>query len=239
MKPIIRWTIGPGSNRGLSCLQMSIKSFRGLYGDSFDYYIMYNGIPAPDFKLDFVNKINQAEHSNSLMYRPWDCCWKLYPPRINIDTAEIFMDNDFILVKKVKEFDLLIKHDMPFMSQGLGMHYGRYTSQVRPGMKLNCGFFGLPKGFDFAVTIKDICKKDIYKKWVDHYDDQGVIASTMCRFPKFNILPLRRIAIVGPAQKECPDAKEGYHFVYLNRKGVDHPGWRDYLQKTKRMVKML
>jgi hypothetical protein len=216
---------------------MSIKSFYNLYGDAFDYNVLYNNLSSPlSLDFSFVKIHNQAEYSDTLPYPPWDCCWKLYPPRLNMGGAEIWMDNDFILAKKIPEIDALIDDGIPFMTQGLMRNYGRYDNQVKRH-DLNCGFFGLPYGFDFAKTIVDICKHDVQKKWVDHYDDQGVVASTMCRFPKFNILSLKRIPIVGPSNRTCPDDKEGYHFVYMNRINLKHPGWGHYMRSRRNNIK--
>ncbi len=154
MKPIIRWTIGGKVNpRGITCLKMSIKSFYSLYGNDFDYYVMWNGMPSsPELDFDFINILNQSDYSDSLPYPPWDCCWKLYPPRINIRVPEIWMDNDFILVKKIQEIDSLIKAHEPFMTQGLMRNYGNYNSQVK-NYHLNCGFFGLPTNPSSSASI--------------------------------------------------------------------------------------
>lgn len=240
-KPTCRWTLGGKVNpRAITCLKMSIKSFYNLYGDDFDYYVMWNGLPAlPDFThFPFINTIDQKLHSDSLPYPPWDCCWKLYPPRLDVSAPEIWMDNDFILVKKIPEIDDLIYKNIPFMTQGLMRNYGRYNSQVK-NYNLNCGFFGLPTGFDFATTIKEICRRDIEKRWVDHYDDQGMIAATMCRFPKFNMIPLNRIPIIGAEKPDCPKDKDGYHFVYLNRFNLKHLGWNSYNKQLRNKIKVI
>lgn len=98
-KPIIRWTIGGNvSQHGIDCLGNSINCWKDLYGDSFDYFLCYNNIDVN--KLNFgVNLINQHEHLNSLSIQPNSTAWKLYPPRISLQSHEIFIDNDLIIYK--------------------------------------------------------------------------------------------------------------------------------------------
>ncbi len=86
--------------------------------------------------------------------------------------------------------------------------------------------------------IVDICRNDVKKHWSDHYDDQGVVAATMCRFNKFNLIPLSRIPIIGAEKQQCPYDKDGYHFVYLNRMKLTHLGWISY-NKQKRRIKLI
>lgn len=216
MKNIVRWTIGNVSSEGFECLEKSVSNFIKLYGDQFDYFICYNNIKEEKLKWSRdlkINLINQHDHIDSINITPvgHNPCWKLYPPRINKNAYEIFIDNDLILHKKIN-LDKFIEKNVFFITQALKKNYGSLDEKITSDNYYNTGFFGLPKNFDFKKHINKLIKKYKIDLNSDHFEEQGVVAHI---FHKNN----PEIILLGDIYVSFEDyqmGKYGLHFVGLN-----------------------
>ena len=216
MKNIVRWTIGNCSEEGVECLRESICKFIEIYNDQFDYFICYNNIEKE--KLVWSKKINiklidQKKYANSLKIKPYDKnpCWKLYPPRLRINSYEIFIDNDLIIYKKIN-LDEFIKSNIFFITQALKKNYGSLENFVKNKYNLNTGFFGIPKNFDLKKQINKIIKKYELNWDTSHFEEQGVISYIISN-NKHEIINLEKIYV---SFEDYQLAKNGFHFVGLN-----------------------
>lgn len=218
MKPIIRWTIGNVSNYGIDCLQASVSSFLKLYKNNFDYFICYNNL---DFnKIKFLEKynlnfLNQEEHKDSVCIEPIsNPCWKLYPPRINLDVHEIFIDNDLIVYKKIPLIDkFLDSNKLFFITEAVKRSYSDNLNNFIHN-KFNSGFFGVPPKFDFLKKINNIINKYEIVSW-EHsiFEEQSVVAKIIEEENNFSVISLDEIHV---CFEEIKNSKFGLHFVGLN-----------------------
>lgn len=213
MKPIIRWTIGKALQPGFKCLSYSVNSFRKIYGDRFDYYVLYNS-RCPNVDANVVKQEGNVVGP----------AWKLVPPRLSINSPEIFMDNDLVLVKRLPEIDMLLDANVPFMTEGLKRNFGKYERLLKPKYILNSGLFGLPSGFDFQAKMEST-----KNNWDNYYDEQGFVAWIMTSFPNLNIIPRKCVGICRP-DDPLPDYSHGIHFCGLNHAGKSHKGWAGFMK---------
>ena len=108
-------------------------------------------------------------------YLPINEMWKMYPPRYDINSHEIVMDNDFIIFDKCQVLEDFFKGNHTLLLRGKARSYGKYDHLVPQPFAINSGFFGMPPNFDFLKKIKYACKNDIERKWTSWCDDQGII----------------------------------------------------------------
>jgi hypothetical protein len=220
MKPIIRWTIGNVHHAGFQTLAHSVKLFKRVY-NNFDLFVCHNVLS--DSQIDFLKSLNVnlvKQSSGTLICEPRGVAWKLYPPRIDITRHEIFIDNDVLIFKTLDEIQWFLDSDKCFIiTEALRRLFGHSDKHVPEGLKLNSGLFGIPPRFDFAQAINE-CESHC---WQDRYDEQGVVATIICRH-NYKMIPLTKIAV-------CYDkficGTHGIHFCGVNSGLVKH--WDKFL----------
>lgn len=235
MKPIVRWTLGPTRcPEAIECLQNSIRYFQHFYKDKFDYFVMNNS----SIKLQVdAEVVDQFQFINDLKFPAFGPAWKLFPPRLRIDSHEIFIDNDLILFAKHPIIDqFLNSRDMIFCTEGYAKRFGVFQNLITKNIKLNSGFFGLPPNFDFKTRIEEVSnifdlppffnfkhelehrhKKIGYAKMFfdifSRYDEQGCVSLILTNYDNFKLVPIKDISV-------CVDKLKigffGVHFVGLN-----------------------
>jgi hypothetical protein len=234
-KPIIRWTIGDiKKNNSLFCLHHSIKTFYNIYKDRFDYYLMFNSKNTPPLYFSFLNMIDQKDHKDALPLKPHGFAWKLYPPRLNMEVPEIFIDNDIVIYKELEEIEALVKHGKPFITKDAYRIYGKYDDLIDKDLQINSGFFGLPINFDFKESILENLVNEKWEGW----DEQGLVAKLMLSM-NATLIPLEKINILTPTE-EGEFGTHGTHFVVLNRQD-EHINWTRFcnrLQEKKMAMKL-
>lgn len=212
-KPIIRWTIGDVHPLGFQILKHSINTMRKLYGDSFQYFVCCNNVDVK--KLDFNAEIIDCskDYKNSLPLSPTDSKWKLYPPRLDISTHEIVMDNDVVLHKKFPKFDEFLKdNNKILLCQGHGRQFGPFFDpKVIKGVSLNSGIYGMPPNFDLRQKIIDETKE--INKWQSWWDDQGVLAAIFFKEEYIKI----SLTDVSICHTDYSVGKYGVHFCAANK----------------------
>lgn len=227
MKTIIRWTIGEVSDHGFACLKFSVKKVIEMYGRrNFEYFICHNGESESRLRpcVSGVGLLRQEEFTDSLPTPPggsFGVSWKLYPPRIDLDAYEIFMDNDVVLHKKI---DFEKYKDICFISEALKRSYGSFDGQIKGTLVMNSGLFGLPQGFDFSLALSNaIAKFDV--KWDNSYfEEQGLVAYVISN-EKHVVLDKNDIIITW-GNPSCFIGQYGTHFIGLNH--GDSRYWKKY-----------
>jgi hypothetical protein len=219
MNPVVRWTIGNVSNVGIKSLNSSIKSFVNIYKDKFKYYVCYNQINFN--KISFlkkykVNFVNQQECINSLKVPPIknNPCWKIYPPRINKNVHEIFIDNDLIIYKKIDIIDFFLEKKFLFIiTEAYKKRYGIFDNFIDDNFIVNTGFFGLPPSYEFEEDLNKNLPNWIESK--NHFDEQGLIAFILMN-KEVKIINLNDINVCIKERINLK-GKYGMHFVGINK----------------------
>ena len=214
-KPIIRWTIGNASKEGIDCLKFSVKNIVRIYKKEFDYFICFNKINKDKIKWakDYnIKLVNQEEYKKSLDTEPIDHpCWKLYPPRLNIESYEIFIDNDLVIDRRL-DFNIFIKNNYFFISEAIKQSYGTMQKTIIKKPYLNSGLFGIPPGFDFREEINSTIKKFNIKWTNSHFEEQAIVAYILIK-NSCKIISLKEIYV---CYDEIKESNFGFHFVGLN-----------------------
>ncbi len=234
-KPLLRYTISGGHHVGFQIFKCSVKSIQKLLGDAVEIVICYNKLgPARLKYLENlgVRLVDQSAHVDSLSAKPRGPAWKIYPPRLDIDRHEIFIDNDLILtavpgaVQRFMDF-----RDRYFITTAIRRNYGVHNSFVASGMSVNSGLFGLPPGFDFGAEIEKIITQS-GSIWSGHFDEQGAVASILLSQIRCEVIPFAEVTAILPPM-DYQRGTCGTHFVGANA-GVDGM-WNRYLSDQSLM----
>jgi len=219
MKPILRWTMGSSNPIDLEILELSIKNIKKHYQDTFDYYICHNNIDAKLLRIFDVNLVEQKPIPG--MYQPKGVAWKLYPPRLSIQTHEIFMDSDVVLWKKLEEIDKFLNNkDLFLFTEALFYNHGRFKTNI----KLNSGIIGIPPNFDFQQALVKNMQDGV--GWHNYFDEQGMVATIFSNKP-YVVIPMSKVGICH--YDTMPKSTHGLHFVSAKRK----QSWSAFKEQSK------
>lgn len=231
MKPLARYTISQCSEEGFAALSHSVKLFKEIYPE-FDIVICYNNLNKNG--LDFVKSLNtnlldQINYKNSLIYEPWDATWKLYPPRLRLNSHELIIDNDLILYDRLPAIDqFLNSQDLFIITTAHFNGYGNYSSIVNSNIWTNSGLIGLYPGYNLQDKINMFLKLYPATRWKSHNDDEAVLTYLMLK-ENYLLIPLNHIYSCN-VRNPFRLGEYGSHFVSLN-KGVTNY-WKLYLESV-------
>jgi len=217
-KTIVRWTVGDVSEQGFACLRLSVNKIIEMYGhDEFRYFVCHNGISKKRLNsLPKVNLVDQEKFADSLPIPPSGVSWKLYPPRLDMEAREVFIDNDLVLYAKINFERISLGC---FISEAMYRLYGSFNPRINSPINMNSGFFGVPPGFDFHSELSGT----IIKFGIDwqscYFEEQGAVAYVLHKNPHW-IVRMNEITVFNPDQEPDPErlklAKYGAHFTGLN-----------------------
>lgn len=254
-KPLFRWTCGSCLQQGLDILAESInRTTKSLGIDNFDWVICYNNLYRDD--LAFLQKAI-GDKPIQLIAQNWSTCpvddncqnprrkdgsfewngnrcggtmWKVCPPRLRMETHEIVMDNDIILLKKFHQIDdflnqtkkcLVLEEPIRF--------YGRYDCLFGDATTfLNSGFMGFPPGYDYGAELFKVWTK--YSKYMNltQADEQGLLMFTLDQQPNIRIKKEQMVEVLNRDFKAIITGhEEGIHFTQANRI-PNHFAWKMY-----------
>ena len=230
MRPLARWTIGNVKNEGFEMLKESVRLFKMIYPE-FDCVVCYNEISKERLPKD-----------TELFFQTHDCCaipvkpksinaWKLFPPRLRINSHEIFLDNDVVICGRIPQITEFLAGERPLC---YGCHderpfpYGSFAKLFKnsniPQFKLNSGIFGLPPGYDFEKDLIDNIERLRLSEW-GYFDEQGLVATCL--------LGGNPILISKDDISNCWTGLEigryGFHFCGHNTEELD--AWKAYKRK--------
>jgi hypothetical protein len=263
MRPIFRWTIGGTTNIGYDCLDYSITSVFKLYGDTFDYYILYN-----NSNVQMLREV-VGHRAVTLISQSWEdspipipeylnsgsSLWKFCPARLNINCHEIVSDNDVVIVNKVKQIDeFLSRSDSMILVEDPIKFQGNFR-HLFSDVNYNAGFVGLPPGYDLGNEMKIIWEENGRPKVVGRSDEQGLTTAAMKK-GNFLFISKKQFTLVHPQggtlysiydeQKNSSDfgfykinffydGSDAYHFVGINR-NERHDHWDMFKKQLKQKL---
>jgi len=170
--------------------------------------------------------IDQRTINFNLPYDPSGPGWKLYPPRLNIDAWELWLDNDLILYEMPPAIEEFFQSDRLLISEAFKRSYSeRFDSLVPQGVNYNSGILGLPPGFDFEAHLTPLMQDRV--GWTDHFDEQSLVAHIFHKHDPL-IVPMKEVQVL---QERYIKGSHGIHFVGLNGGDVKH--WNRY--KSERL----
>jgi len=224
-KPAIRWTIGPFSKTSFNVLKLSIRNIRKIYRDQFHLTVTYNNVNSEDIeRLDIDSAINQCVISHNMPLQPPEIkqagpAWKLYPARTSLETHEIMLDNDVVIIKKMEAIDRFLSSDSLFLiTESLQRSYSvRYDSKIRKEFNVNSGFVALPPFFDY---VSEISKNTSQAIWTDMFDEQSIVACVL-QSHDVEVIPKEHISVIG-STTEYQLGKYGVHFIGINSGFDEH-----------------
>lgn len=256
-KPLFRWTVGNCLQQGLDILAESIsRTTKALGVENFDWVICYNGLNREDLQF-LTNAIGTKPIQ--LYAQNWSHCpvddicqsprrkdgsfewngnlcggtmWKLCPARMRMESHEIVMDNDIILLKKFPQIDeFLNSNEKVLMLEEPIRFYGRYDCLFgADDTYLNSGLMGFPPGYDYGA--------EVYNNWVQYgkymnisqADEQGLLMYTLNKMPSVRVKKDQMIQVLHRDFKtNITGHEEGIHFTQSNRI-PNHLSWQKYQQ---------
>lgn len=262
-KPLFRFTVGNCLPQGLEILSESInKTTQTLGIDNWDWAICYNGLSKEDVQL-LIDAID--DKPIRLIAQNWATCpiidncqsprrndgsyeydgkrcggtmWKVCPARMRMDSHEIIMDNDIILLKKFPQIDeWLSQTNKTLILEEPIRFYGRYDNLFPiEGPFLNSGFMGMPPGFDFGSEIVKMWQQHGSYENISQADEQGLLVHTLNQRPNIRIRPDQMIEVLHRDMKTVITGHEqSIHFTQANRM-QNHPAWKRYKEIAKNSV---
>jgi hypothetical protein len=260
-KPLFRWTVGNCLQQGLDILAESInRTTRALGIENWDWAICYNGLNRDDLK--FLQGVI-GNRPIQLVPQHWATCpipdncqtprrkdgsfewngnrcggtmWKVCPPRLRMETHEIVMDNDIVLLKKFPQIDeFLSSNDKALILEEPIRFYGRYDCLFgAEETYLNSGLMGFPPGYDYGSAIYDNWEK--YGKYMNltQADEQGILTYTLNQLPSVRIKKEQMIEVLHRDFKtKLTGHEQGIHFTQANRI-PNHHQWQKYQELVSR-----
>ncbi len=254
-KPLFRWTCGNCLQQGLDVLAESIqRTTKALGIDNWDWAICYNGLSRDQLKF-----ISDAigDKPIKLIGQDWSTCpvndncltprrkdgsfewngarcggtlWKVCPPRLRMETHEIVMDNDIVLLKKFPQIDEWLQTtDKALILEEPIRFYGRYDILFGPETPyLNSGFMGFPPSYDFGEAISKNWNSYGQLTNITQADEQGLLTYTLNQLPSIRVKKEQMVEVLNRDFKtQITGREEGIHFTQSNRAPAHHP-WKKY-----------
>ena len=256
-KPLFRWTVGPCLQQGLDILAESIsRTTRALGIDDWDWVVAYNGLSKDE--LAFLATAI-GDKPIQLFCQNWASCpindhcqtprrrdgsfewngtkcggtmWKVCPPRMRMESHEIVMDNDIVLLKKPRQIDeFLESRSHSLLLEEPIRFYGRYDCLFPPDEPcLNSGLMGFPPGFDYGTAVS--MNWDRYGRYtgLSQADEQGLLTYTLSQTKNVRIGKEQVVEVLHrDFRTPITPSAEAYHFTQANRI-PNHYAWGKYKQ---------
>lgn len=254
-KPLFRWTCGSCLPQGFEILAESVKRTTESLGvDRFDWMICYNGIDVKE--LDIVKEKNQniplvyveQDWSNTPILDDvswaspkkngrieWNgnhcggTMWKVSPPRMRMESHEIVMDNDIIILKNIPQINYFLKStNMALILEEPIRFYGRYNSILPENPFLNSGLMGFPPGYDFKSEIIRVWEENGSYKKLSQADEQGLLTYTLNLLPNIRIKKEQvKEVLARDLNVKITGDEIAVHFTQANRI-AKHIAWNQY-----------
>lgn len=239
MKPLFRYTVGPSIPQGLEVLQESVVKLLEVFKDTFDYLICYNGFKDISFleaivqgtpvrlyeqnwencpiveEMSFVNSNGRFDWNGNQVKGSF---WKVVPPRMRMDSHEIIMDNDMVLLDFFPQIKEFLSSDKVMILEEPIRFYGRYDKLFPENTSLNSGLMGLPPDYDFGGAIKKTWESNGSLTGLTQADEQGLLMATLNQEPNIRISKNDVVEILArDFTKSVTGLERGIHFVQSNK----------------------
>jgi hypothetical protein len=156
--------------------------------------------------------------------------WKVCPARMRMDTHEVVMDNDIVLLKKFPQIEEFLRStDKALILEEPIRFYGRYDCLFGPEEPyLNSGFMGLPPGYDFGTEIQTVWEKHGKYTNLSQADEQGLLTYSLSRLPSVRVKKDQMVEVLHRDFKTAITGREeGIHFTQADRI-PNHHSWQKY-----------
>jgi hypothetical protein len=254
-KPLWRWTLGPCLQQGLDILIESVyRTTKALGVDTFDWMICYNSISA---ETESFLKTALADKPVSFFRQNWADCpiddvcqspqrkdgsfevngtrcggtlWKACPARMRIDTHEIVMDNDVVILNKFHQLEeFLASSDKALILEEPIRFYGRFAHLFPEAPPyLNSGLMGFPPNYDFAAQIRRTWELNGRLHEISQADEQGLLTYTLSQLPSVRISQKQVLEVLAKDYgAKITGNEDAIHFTQANRI-PRHLSWQEY-----------
>lgn len=238
---ILRWTIGDVTKAGLEVLNLSIvKTKKSLHRFNFKFFVCSNA--NDDFEIKKICLKQNVIFFKSL----WDTFplpedtledkiqnpkgrlgsfWKLCPPRLELNSYEIVLDNDVIIQKSPLEIEKFLNSDQVLIKEENVVNLGKYYNFSNIGY--NSGLYGFPPNYNFKEKIHEYWLETGALKPLFSKDEQGLIVMTLKKqshiiIPNSKILYLLHDGIAKNITYE-KKIEHGYLSQHLDIKKYEFP----------------
>lgn len=262
-KPLWRWTCGDCLQQGLDILAESIKRTTSCLGiDNWDWAICYNGLNRES--LSFIEKAI-GNRPIQLIAQNWVMCpindncqtprrkdgsfewngnkcggtmWKVCPARLRMESHEIVVDNDIVVLKKFPQIDaFLAANDKALVLEEPIRFYGRYDCLFPAQAEcLNSGLMGFPPKYDFGARIQENWIKYGQYNNLSQADEQGLLTFTLNQIPNIRIKKDQVIEVLNREyQVKLTGDEMAIHFTQANRM-PNHYQWHKYQEAVRNKI---
>jgi hypothetical protein len=148
-----------------------------------------------------------------------------------METHEIVMDNDIVILKKFPQIDEWLNSDKVLILEEPIRFYGRYDCLFGPEPPfLNSGFMGFPPGYDFGAVIAEQWNSHGKYMNLSQADEQGLLTYSLNRSSSVRIHSDQMVEILARDYNyEITGNEFAYHFTQSNR--INHVAWNKYKKR--------
>lgn len=263
MKPLFRITVGSCLQQGLDILVESLdRTIVALGEDRFDWMICYNGLNSD--QIQFI-KSNIGTRPIQLEAQDWaDCCipdtcnspvradgsfewngnscggtlWKVSPARKRIESHEIVMDNDIVILRNIPAIDKFLEaDDKVLILEEPIRFYGRYDKFFGEGPPyLNSGLMGFYPGYDFGKCVREKWEEKTPHYNISQADEQGLLMLTLKDQPSIRVSKDHVKEVLGKDYSvKLTGFEHAIHFTQANRLN-NHHCWLQYKKMTEGLI---
>jgi hypothetical protein len=159
-----------------------------------------------------------------------------------METHEIVMDNDVVLLKLLPQIDeFLANKDKALILEEPIRFYGRYDNlfPLSPqGPFLNSGLMGFPPGYDFGAEIRKNWMANGSYMNLSQADEQGLLVYTLNQIPSIRIDKTQIIELLARDYSYKVTGREyGIHFTQSN-KIPHHRSWLNYMEMLAKSISL-
>jgi hypothetical protein len=253
-KPLFRWTVGSCLPQGLAILAESInRTTRALGIDNWDWAVCHNGLNRDD--LEFLTKAI-GDRPIQLIAQNWATCpvpdncqtprrrdgsfewngnrcggtlWKVCPARMRMESHEIVMDNDVVMLQAFPQIQRFLQEDKALVLEEPIRFYGRYDCLFGSDPPyLNSGFLGFPPGYDYGSKLFETWVKHGRYENISQSDEQGLLTYTLSQHPNIRIGSDQMVEVLHRDFKtQLTGREQAIHFTQSNRI-PNHHQWAKY-----------
>jgi hypothetical protein len=147
-----------------------------------------------------------------------------------METHEIVMDNDIVLLKKFPQIDeFLAATNKSLILEEPIRFYGRYDCMFGPDDScLNSGLMGFPPAYDFGSEIQKYWEKHGRYANLTQADEQGLLTYTLNQIPSVRIRKDQMVEVLHrDFVTKLSGHEQGIHFTQANRI-PNHHQWGKY-----------
>jgi hypothetical protein len=164
--------------------------------------------------------------------------WKVCPGRMRIESHEIVMDNDIVILRNLPIIEEFLADNKTLILEEPIRYYGRYAKLIPLEDRVNSGLMGYPPGYDFDHKIREVWEDNGRLTHISQEDEQGLLMAVLLEYPNLRVSKNEVCEVMAGDPPRITGDEHGIHFVQSNR-CTFHRSWLKYKQTFQETIPFL